>query len=128
MGETSRRDKRVRQQDLVWVQVPFSDLKRSKPRPALVLSQDQYNVSQEDMIVSAITSNLQNSAYKVKVDQTNLETGRLPIPSMIRADKIVSVEQDLVERSFARLDNVTYDEVVEKVGLLIKRPEAKPTP
>ncbi len=118
----------MRQQDLVWVQVPFSDLKRSKPRPALVLSQDQYNESQKDMIVSALTSNLQNSPYKIKIDQTNLETGRLPIPSMVRADKILSVEQDLVERSFARLDNVTYDEVVERVGVLTKRPEPKPTP
>jgi mRNA interferase MazF len=43
--------------DIVLVNFPFSDLTASKKRPALIISPDEYNKS-EDVIIAFITSNL----------------------------------------------------------------------
>ncbi len=114
----------MNQQDIVWVQLPFSDRRRSKFRPALIVSQDAYNRRHDDIIVCAITSNLRPSPYKVPLAQADLHEGHLPRPSMVRADKVLQVEKQLVERSFARLNDTTYDKVVRQIIALVERPTA----
>lgn len=117
----------VKQKDIVWVRLPFSDLKRQKARPALVVSNDVYNENQPDVIVCAITSNLEAGPYKVSVAQGDLDSGRLPLPSMVRADKIIQVEKGLIDRTFARVKNGPYDAVVERIQALLSRRRAKAT-
>ncbi|MDG7043262.1 MAG: type II toxin-antitoxin system PemK/MazF family toxin, partial [Nitrososphaerota archaeon] len=43
------------QRDIVLLSFPFSDLKSSKVRPAIVMSNDGYNRSSEDFIAVPIT-------------------------------------------------------------------------
>lgn len=111
----------MKQRDLVWVRLPFSDLERQKGRPAVVVSNDAYNRAEPDIVVCAITSNLQKGAYKVPLAQGDLEQGRLPLPSMVRADKILQVEKTLIDRAFARVKNGPYDAVVERIQALVSR-------
>jgi mRNA interferase MazF len=111
----------MNQQDLVWVKLPFSDLRQSKVRPSLVVSNNSYNKSNPDIVVCAVTSKLKESKYSVPIDNKDLSSGNLPIKSRVRADKILQIEKELVIRQFAKLENKTFDKVVSKVADLVKR-------
>ena len=111
----------MNQQDLVWVKLPFSDLRQSKVRPALVVSNNSYNKSNPDVVVCAVTSKLKESEYSVLIDDKDLSSGSLPIKSRVRADKILQIEKDLVIRPFAKLENKMFDNVVGKIADLVKR-------
>ncbi len=109
------------QQDLVWVRLPFTSLEESKIRPAVVVSNNGYNEIQNDVIVCAVTSRLEETPYSILIDQKNLSSGRLPLKSRIRVDKIMQVEKNIIERRFARLDDKTFDILVDKIVNLLKR-------
>ena len=111
----------MNQQDLVWIKLPFSDLRQSKVRPALVVSNNSYNKSNPDVVVCAVTSKLKESEYSVLIDDKDLSSGSLPIKSRVRADKILQIEKDLVIRPFAKLENKMFDNVVGKIADLVKR-------
>lgn len=111
----------MNQQDLVWVKMPFTTLEESKIRPAVVVSNNDYNKRYDDVVVCAITSKLEETSYSIFIDQNNLSIGRLSVKSRIRADKIMQVEKSLIIRSFAKLDNKTFDALADKITNLIKR-------
>ena len=113
----------MNQQDLVWVKLPYTSLEESKIRPAVVISNNSYHQKYDDIVVCAITSKLEETPYSIFIEQKNLSTGRLPVKSRIRADKIMQVEKSLIIRSFAKLDNKTFDYLVGKIINLIKREE-----
>jgi len=46
--------------EIVLIPVPFSDLSSVKRRPVLIISNMTHNSTNSDMIVVAITSNLQH--------------------------------------------------------------------
>lgn len=111
----------MRQRDVVWVRIPFSDLAREKARPALVVSNDAYNEVHEDVVVCAVTSSMEPGDYKVPLPSSAMERGGLPLPSMVRADKILQIEKSLIGRTLARVNTAAYDQVVQRVQTLIRR-------
>src|SRR3989338_4090319 len=96
-------------------------MNESKVRPVVVVSNGEYNKSREDIVVCAITSKVEQKQYGIAIDNENLSDGRLPLKSMIRADKIMSIEKSLVIKAFARLDNRAFDALVEEIIKLVKR-------
>lgn len=111
----------MKQQDLVWVNLPFSNLEESKVRPALVVSNNEYNKKGKDVIVCAVTSNLSEKDYSIVIDSKNLSQGKLPLKSRIRADKIMQIEKSLIINSFASIDNKTYDLLIEEIRKVVGR-------
>ena len=109
----------IKQGEIVWIRFPYSDMKEVKFRPALILSNDSYNKKYNDVLICAITSNLQKREYGVVIDKSNMMRGTIPIKSVIRADKILSVEKDMVNKSFAEIDSRTFSAVVKKIMNLI---------
>lgn len=111
----------MRQKDIVWVKLPFSNLGESKTRPAVILSNDSYNGQSKDVVVCAVTSKLEPRQYSVELNQENLSEGRLPLKSLIRADKILQIEKGLIQARFAAINNETFDKLVNEAIKLIKR-------
>ncbi len=111
----------IRQQDIVWVRFPYSDMKEWKFRPAVVISNNKYNKKSPDVVACAITSKLEEKDYTILIDESNITTGRLPVKSRIRADKIVHIEKQLIPKSFAQVNNKTFDMLTEEIKKLIKR-------
>src|SRR3989338_9437536 len=97
----------MRQQELVWIKIPFSDFSQTKIRPALVVSNNDYNSKCEDMVICAVTSNLQRAVFSVSLEQKDLVSGSLPIESRIKADKIMQVDKKLAirDRKSTRLNS-----------------------
>ena len=69
----------------------------------------------------ALTSNLEPKPYSVMISQESLASGKLPIKSRVRVDKIFQVEKSLAKESFARLNDAVFDSVVSELAKLVKR-------
>lgn len=101
----------VSQRDLVLVPIPFTDLSSSRSRPVIVISSDRYNLAMADMVVVAMTSNLTASPFSFILDQPDLESGQLNRPGRVRADKVYTIAQTLVQQTFARVNVATLDRI-----------------
>ncbi len=110
---------KVKQRDIVLINFPFSDLSGAKVRPALVLSNNQYNQKKLDAVVLAITSNLSQSEYKVIVESKDLDNGKLPIKSAVRIDKPFSISQNKVLKIQCKLNIEKFEEVKNAILKLI---------
>lgn len=111
----------MKQQDIVWVKLPFSSLEESKVRPAVIVSNNEYNNATQDVIVCAVTSQLERKYYSVLIDSSNLSSGKLPLKSRIRADKIMQIENKLIVSAFARLNDKTFDLLSSEINKLVRR-------
>ncbi len=108
-----------RQRDVLLTRFPFSDLRRFKVRPVLVLSNDAYNRRFSDLVICAITSSPRPQPYAAKVGSQDLEEGVLKVESQVRADTITSLEQQIVLKRIGRLRKETYCGVVALILKLI---------
>ena len=111
---------KVEQRDIILIKFPFSDLSGAKVRPALVISNNQYNTKNLDTVVLAMTSNLFKSEYKVIVESKDLDNGSLPVKSAIRVDKPFSVLQSKVLKIQGKLNITKFKAVENTILKLIK--------
>ena len=103
--------------EIVLVPVPFSDLTCTKKRPVLVVSNSAHNLLSPDMIVVAITSNLMQKG--ITIESGDLIHGILPKKSLIRCDKIYTLEQCIVVKRFGVLSDDVLSEVAKEISNLI---------
>lgn len=108
----------MKQRDVVWIQIPYGDLVRRKRRPALILACPDHLLG-PDMVVCAITSNLEASSFKVPLDTPQMADGAMPRPSMVRADKILAVEKRLARGRVGTVTEATYHDVLETITRVI---------
>lgn len=100
--------------DLVLLPFPFTDLSAHKTRPALVLSNSDYNASSADVIVCGVTSNLANASHSVLIGSDDMESGTIPRPSRVKVDKVVSLHKGLVRRKVGRLRAAPFAQVLKE--------------
>ena len=103
------------QGDILLIPLPFTDLSSMKQRPVLVLSKDEYNGVADDLIVAAVTSNVDTKPYIVPITNSDMDEGSLKINSCIRADKIYTLSQDIVIKRFGRVSRETIKKTKEKM-------------
>ena len=87
----------INQRDIVLIYFPFSNGQRAKLRPVLVISNNTYHKEFQDFIGIAITSNLNTRFHTIKITKDNMETGILKQESLVKVDKIASIEQSNVK-------------------------------
>ena len=109
-----------RQGEILLIPVPFTDLTSHKKRPVLVLSNSSYNNVVDDVIVAAITSNVDDKPYIVPLTNKDLASGTLAVNSCIRADKIYTLSQSIIIKSFAKVKTDILDAVKDKIFKLIE--------
>lgn len=96
--------------DLLIVPFPFSDLSTTKRRPVLALTgPDSYG----DFIALPVTSRPQREHGLPLID-SDLVTGRLPAPSWIRTDRIVTLNSTLVTKQVGRVADRVVAAAVER--------------
>jgi len=96
-------------------------MKESKFRPALIVSNDDYNTNNSDVVICAITSKLDKKDYGIFISDKSIESGKMLLKSLVRADKILCVEKNIIEKPFARLGTKAFDEVTDLILKLLKR-------
>jgi mRNA interferase MazF len=102
------------------VPFPFTDLTSVKTRPALVLSSAAFNRSGRDVVVCAMTSNVQDSGHSVLLADGDLSAGRLPKPTRVKCGKVATLAQELVRRRWGRLTPRAMRQVWNEVGTVLE--------
>ena len=110
---------KLKQREMVLIPIPFSDLKSKKRRPVIVISNNVYNQKTEDIVVVAVTSNIEKKDYTLLITQNDMEEGSLPKDSMIRVDKIYSLSQLIVVKRLGKIKQVTFERIVALLNRLI---------
>lgn len=112
-----------RRGDVVLIPFPFTDLSTVKQRPALIVSSDAFNSANPDVIAVGITSKV--SVYRDEpgtyliVGSEQILTG-LPKESVVRAGKILSIDQRLVRRLLGVLPTHSVNKVVSEITVIIR--------
>jgi len=101
----------MKQGDIVLLSVPFSDQSSSKVRPAVVVSNNQLNNSCDDLVLVPITSVIKEAPYSVFIEQKSLASGKLIVPSRIRADKPFTAHNTLVKLKIGHLTDTVFEQV-----------------
>lgn len=95
--------------DIVLVTFPFSDLVGSKNRPAIVLLDDS-----RDSTLIFITSNIQfQTIYDILLKPN--ESNRLKVSSLIKINKIATLENSLIKGKIGALDSDTLKKLDKKI-------------
>ena len=110
----------IKQRDILLVPFPFSDLSGRKVRPVIVVSKDKFNESSYDIIVCAITSNLTKNNYSLKIDSSDLESGKLFKGCCIKAESIFKIDKKRVIKTIGCLKKEKFSNVLEKIDSLFK--------
>jgi len=103
--------------EVVLIPVPFTELSTTKRRPVLIISNNNYNSSKPDIVVAAVTSNILQPG--VLLSNNDMETGTLPKQSIIRFDKIYTLDQSIVIKSIGHVTNAILDSVRTEIIDLI---------
>lgn len=108
------------QRDIVLLNFPFSNLKQSKVRPAIVLSNNKHNKKSNDVVVVPLTSNLQQTDYDILITNKNLDKGNLIVNSRVKIDRIFSVDKKLVKMNIGKIDKQTFSKIKIILSDLVK--------
>ncbi len=96
---------------VVVIRFPFSNLKGSKLRPAIVIAQAEF----DNLILCQITSKPYTSTTAISLSKTNFSDGKLPITSFIRPDKIFTADNSIIKSTVGHLDSTTLSLVLKTV-------------
>jgi mRNA interferase MazF len=103
--------------DVVVVDFPFSNLKESKRRPALIIS----NVRNETYIMCQITSKFSVDEYAVLISKEDFAFGNLELESFVRINVIFTVDNDLIFRKIGTLKREKTNKIVDEVISYLKK-------
>lgn len=107
------------QGDILLIPIPFTDLSSQKRRPVIVVSNTNYNRTTTDIVVVAMTSNPLETEYSFTITSTDLEKGMLNHPGKVRVDKIYTLSQAIVVKTFGRVGKPTLEKIWRELKLLV---------
>ncbi len=107
------------QGDILIIPFPFSDLSRIMQRPVLVLSNQTYNKTSEEIVTCGITSNLKDSKYSVLIDNKDMLEGKIPVKSRIKVDKLFTLQKSIIKKKIGRVNKEIFDMVKTEFFKLI---------
>ena len=110
----------MRQRDIVLLPFPFSDQSGMKVRPAIVISNDRFNATSEDVIVCAATSNIEKSKYTILIDQKDIEDGYLYQKSAIKAENVLKIKKSLIIKSIATVNKAVLTRTLDFVKEILE--------
>ncbi len=108
------------QREIVLLPFPFSDLSSYKKRPALIISNNEFNQTHEDVICCLLTTNLEIDPHSIVIEPNELIEGKLPFKSKIKPYRLFSAQQKIIYKKFGVLNTEKYTHVIEKLTKIIK--------
>jgi mRNA interferase MazF len=108
----------IEQRDLLLVPFPFSDQKGRKVRPVIVISNNEFNINSEDVLVVGVTSNISKDKYTIYLTNKDLDEGKLYTPCCIKAENILKINKDIILKKIGKIRGDKLD-LIRKVILEI---------
>jgi len=107
------------QGDIVLIPVPFTDLFSQKRRPVIVVSNNDYNRKSSDMVVVAMTSNPITVPHSFTISSADLAKGQLNRPGKVRVDKIYTLSQLIVVKTFGQVKKDVLGKIRQELQNLV---------
>lgn len=111
----------LKQGDIVLIPIPFTDLTSQKRRPTIIISSNNYNEKHEDIVVVALTSNVEPQDFTITLTSDDLEEGSLKVTSMIRVDKIYTLNKSIILKTFGRVKPAILTKIKDSLLKLIEQ-------
>lgn len=92
--------------DIVLIPFPFTDLTDSKVRPAIVVSSNLIN-STNDVVLLAITSTLRGDDFSFVISNQDLNSP-MPKPSEVRCNKVFTADQRIIHKKINELSSLQF--------------------
>lgn len=89
--------------EVILVPFPFTDLSSAKQRPCLVLATYHPRSLPEHLVVAMITSQVKAPRFPHDVVLKNWKEAKLPLPSLVRLGKVVTVDASIVRKKLGEL-------------------------
>ena len=109
----------IEKRDLLLVPFPFSDQTGRKVRPVIVISNNKYNSSSEDIIVVGVTSNLSKDKNTIELKTEDLDVGKLLTKCQVKVENILKLNKNIVLKKIGkvnlRIDNLIIEKIIEIV-------------
>jgi mRNA interferase MazF len=96
---------------VVLVPFPFSDLSRTKLRPAVVIA----DAGRGDWVLCQITSNPYGDSLSVEITDESFASGSLRIKSYVRPGKLFTANANLIVAEVGELHTKTFEGILEAI-------------
>jgi len=103
--------------DVVVLPFPFSDLSKSKKRPALVVS----DLIGDDLILCQITSESRVDDYSIVLENEDFNEGSLNLTSMIRPNRLFTADKSIILYKVGSLKENKIKEVENEIIKIFRR-------
>ncbi len=97
--------------DVVVLPFPFSDLSKSKRRPALVVAK----LGGDDIILCQITSEARVDNYSIALCDNDFKTGKLNLASLIRPNRLFTADKSIVIYRIGFLKDLKIKETEKEI-------------
>ena len=98
--------------DIVVLSYPFSDFSGAKRRPALVIA----DLDGDDIILCQITSQVKADRYALKIEEKDFTDGKLNVGSVIRPNKIFTVDLNVILYTACKISIEKTDAVIKVIN------------
>ena len=105
------------QKDIVLIPFPYSDLTGSKQRPALIISNEKLNKS-EDRICCLITSS--EPTEGIQITNNDYLEGKLPFKSWIKPYRIFTISSKIIKKKICTLNDDFHKNIIQSINEYIK--------
>ncbi|MBI2632424.1 type II toxin-antitoxin system PemK/MazF family toxin [Candidatus Pacearchaeota archaeon] len=105
------------QKEIVLIHFPYSDLTFSKKRPALIISNEKINKTQ-DRICCLITTKPHKEDLMLSKD--SFEEGILPFKSFVKAHRIFTIHEKIIIKKLCKINSDFHDSVIKKINEYVK--------
>ncbi len=102
---------------VVLVRFPFSDLSRSKLRPAIVLA----DTGRNDWVLCQITSQPYTDPLAVQVTNSDLASGSFRKDSYARPGKLFTANAGIMTKQIGELKSEKLEEIIRAIILLLEK-------
>jgi len=101
--------------DVVVIPFPFSDLSKSKRRPALVLA----GLKGADVILCQITSENVRDEYAIPLRRKDFQEGTINRDSNIRPNRLFTADEGIITYKAGSVKKSALDQAIEKTIALL---------
>jgi mRNA-degrading endonuclease toxin of MazEF toxin-antitoxin module len=113
--------KGIRQGDLILARFHYSDLELIEKRPAIVISNDNFNVSGQNIVLVPLTSMIRDESSSLIISSEDLSSGRLKNVSVIRLDRIAGLHKKLLVRNLGRVKDSVLNVILNKTCKILEK-------
>lgn len=110
----------IKQGEIWLVPYPYTDLSNIKKRPVLILSKENFNNNQENLIVLQISSIIKSKNYSITINNENISKGYLKNTSEIRIQNFSLLNKKIFIHKIAKINEYTINQCLNKFESFMK--------